>query len=116
MSTFPGETDDPYFPGEPRPIPDADDAAQKLADEKSAMRQAGILRLMDQEWFRRWIMEYLVSLNTFGMTFAVSPTGFPDPQATFYHAGMKTAGEVLLAQLDGISPELTALMRREFGS
>jgi hypothetical protein len=58
-------------------------------------------------------MEYLVSLNTFGQTFAVGPTGFPDPHATFFHAGMKAAGEALWEQFDNLTPELVALMRRD---
>lgn len=111
--TFPGESEEPYFPGEARPTEPKDDAAQRIADEKREMRDAGISRLMEQAWFREWLMEHLVSLNTFGMTFGVSPTGFPDPHATFFHAGMKAAGEALFERIDAIVPDLAALMRRE---
>lgn len=113
MNRLPGESEDAFFPGEPRPKSDEDDNAQRILAEKQEQRRAGILRLMGQAWFREWLMEYLTSLNTFGTTFAATPTGFPDPNATFFHLGMKAAGTALWEQLDDISPELAALMRRE---
>lgn len=111
--SFPGENEEAHFPGEPRPEEPKDDSAQRIADEKREMRDAGLKRLMEQAWFREFVMEYLASLNTFGMTFGISPTGFPDPHATFYHAGLKAAGEIFFERIDAIVPDLAALMRRE---
>jgi hypothetical protein len=120
LSTFPGEEEEQriQFPGEdrlhdPHQVETKDDAAARIAEEKREQRQAGIKKLMEQRWFRDFLMEHLASLNTFGMTFGVSPTGFPDPHATFFHAGMKAAGESLFERIDEITPELAALMRRE---
>lgn len=102
-----------FFPGEQLPDAYVDDVALKVQQEKAELRRIGLQRCMEQGWFRDWLMEYLVSLNTFGQTFAVGPTGFPDPNATFFHAGMKAAGEALWEQFDNLTPELVALMRRD---
>ena len=77
------------------------------------LRHAGLKNCMEQKWFREWMMERLLSLNTFGQTFAASPNGFPDINATFYHAGMKAAGWVFWDEIDTLMPELASLMRRE---
>ena len=112
MTMLPGE-DDPYFPGEPRPMLEDDREAQRIRDEKHELRLAGLRRCMEQAWFREWLMEKLLAFNTFGQTFAVTPGGFPDPHSTFYHAGMKAAGWALWEELDNLSPELASTMRRE---
>lgn len=113
MTKFPGESDDPFFPGEPRPVTDDDGSAERIQAEKAELRKTALTQLMGQTWFREWLMEYLASVNTFGITFGVGPTGFPDPNATFFHLGMKAAGEALWEQFDTLCPDLAALMRRE---
>jgi hypothetical protein len=113
MTAFPGENEMLGIPDDPLPTPEEDATKARIAAEKVEMRNAGLTRLLEQVWFREWMMDHLVSLNTFGHTFAATPVGFPDPHATFFHLGMKAAGTALWEQLDGLSPELVAQMRRE---
>jgi hypothetical protein len=96
-----------------RPTIEEEAETERIAHEKRELRRLGLLNLMAQEWFREWLMGKLAAFNTFGQTFAASPTGFPDPNATFFHLGMKAAGWALWEEFDNIAPEMASLMRRE---
>lgn len=68
---------------------------------------------MGNEMFRRWLMRQLVGFNTFTSPFGLSPTGFPQEEATQFQYGLKAAGWHLWEQFDNLDPELASLMRRE---
>ena len=96
-----------------RPSIEEEEAQAKTIEERKQLRRAVLLQAFGHEEFRAWLMEKLIGFNTFGQTFAASPSGFPDPNATFFHLGMKAAGWALWEEFDELSPELASLMRRE---
>ena len=96
-----------------RQTPEQEAEAEKIAAEKREVRKRFLVGLMNNELFREFLIEQLLGFNTFGNPFGVSPTGFPDREATQFQMGMKAAGWHLWELFDGIAPELSSLMRRE---
>lgn len=86
---------------------------QRLAGERRLLRDTALVQLMSQPWFREWIMALLIEFGTFRSIHAESSVGFPDVNGTFYNLGRRSAGWQLWTMLDGLSPELASLMRRE---
>ena len=97
----------------PAPTPEEEAEAERLAREKAEDRKLFLYRLMNDPDFRGWLWSKLMEFNAFGHTFAASPTGFPDNQATWFHLGMKAAGWALWEEFDNAVPELASQMRRE---
>jgi hypothetical protein len=95
------------------PTPD-EIAAEKAMAEKLEDRRLMLIGLMQNQDFRAWLMEILIGFNTFGRTFAATPTGFPDHAATEFHLGMKAAGWWIWDQMDTLAPDQASLMRREW--
>jgi hypothetical protein len=90
------------------------DAAQAQEVElRKARRKAFLQRMLTDPAGRDWLWSLLVDLNAFGTTFGISPGGFPDPLATQYHLGRRSAGWRIWTEMDDESPELASLMRRE---
>lgn len=108
-----GPLESPFFPGEPRPDTADDKALEIVLDQKAELLRAGLIRCLEHEWFRDWINGLLIAFNTYGHTFAATPGGFPDPNATFFHLGMKAAGTHILEQIDDITPDHALMLRRE---
>lgn len=96
-----------------RDSPEDEAEQQRTLDERIKFRRQMLLNLMQNQMFRQWLMETLVSFGTFDNAFAATPTGFPDPYATWFKAGMKAAGWSLWETFDAVSPEMASLMRRE---
>lgn len=96
-----------------RPTPEQEAEAERNRLEKLEVRRVFLLNLMQSDLFRAWLMETLVAYGTFENSFGAGPTGFPDPNATWFQAGMKAAGWNLWCVFDEVSPELASLMRRE---
>lgn len=96
-----------------RPTLEQEQEAERIAAEKAELRKAGLIQLMRQDWFREWLMGWLVQFGAFDNPMAASPTGFPDPMATQFYLGRKAAGWELWAHFDDLSPDLASLMRRE---
>ncbi len=108
-----GPLESPFFPGEPRPNTADDKALEIVIDQKAELRRAGLIRALEQEWFRDWLNALLVAFNTYGHTFASTPAGFPDANATFFHLGMKAAGTHIFEQIYDISPEHALMLSSE---
>ena len=100
--------------GHRRLSPEEEEAFRKREREKDLLQQYMLRDLMRRESFRRWLWTLLESFNTFGRTFGVSPTGFPDRDATEYALGMKAAGWHIWTMFDDAAPDLASEMRREF--
>ncbi len=96
-----------------RPTEEQEAEAQQIADEKAELRRVFLRGLMENQYFRAWMMEQLQGFRTFENAFGLSPTGFPDPMGTQFALGMKAAGWHLWTIFDDLSPELASLMRRE---
>lgn len=62
---------------------------------------------------RREMWDILRSLHTFETRFAVSPVGFPDPNATWFNAGEQAAGQRLFKSWLRIDREGVLLMMQE---
>jgi len=75
-------------------------AADDTAIEKAQRRAKHVAdksadfwrRVLSEEIGRRVMWEVLVGMHTFEERFAVSPAGFPNPEATWFQAGEKAAG------------------------
>jgi hypothetical protein len=89
------------------------DEHEKDADFRRAQRHAVVTRILSDSVAREWLWDLLQEFGTFSVTFAASPTGFPDPMATSYYQGRQSCGWRIWTELDGISPQLASLMRRE---
>lgn len=90
---------------------EAEDATQ--AAQTKEFRRLFIVAQMQNGMFREWLMGHLEAFGTFINPFAASPNGFPDQNATWLQAGMKSAGWALWEEMDRTAPELASLMRRE---
>ena len=99
--------------GHTRPDPAKEEERARAAAEKREMREAGLRRLIEQQWFRDWLIGFLDELGTYDNPIAASPGGFPDPLATQFYLGRKSAGVQLVDLFDDISPDMVSLMRRE---
>lgn len=87
---------------------------RKKEDELRRAKKLVLLqRLLGDPVARDWFWGLLQEFDTFGVTFGISPGGFPDPIATSYHAGRRSAGWRIWTELDDVAPELASLMRRE---
>ncbi len=93
--------------------PEQEAEQERLAEEKRDLRRRFLVAQMNNPMFREWLMEQLLGFNTFGNPFGVSPTGFPDHEATQFQMGMKAAGWHLWEVFDAAAPEMASLMRRE---
>lgn len=63
---------------------------------------------------RKEIWGMLVSVHTFDDRFALGPTGFPQPEASWFYAGEQSFGLRLYRSLLRIDHDGIALMHREF--
>ena len=93
--------------------PEQEADAERIAAEKRLLRDEALVKLMGQKWFREFAMALLTEFGTFVPIHGETSIGFPDPQATFYNLGRRSAGDQIWTMLDGLSPDLAALMRRE---
>lgn len=98
-----------------RPTPEQEAEAERIAAENAELLRAGLVSLMQRDWFRAWLWGLLVEFHTFEDVIAASPTGFPDPHATQFYLGKRSAGWRLWTLFDDLSPDLASLMRREAG-
>lgn len=96
-----------------RQTPEQEAEAAKTAAEEAHLEDVFLRDLIANPLFRKWLWTKLQSFNTFGHTFAATPTGFPDPNATWFHAGIKAAGWSLWEEFDNLSPLHASMMRRE---
>lgn len=96
-----------------QPTPEQIEEREKIAAENREVRRLFLSGLLINEQFRHWLREQLESFGTFENAFGAGPTGFPDPNASWFKAGMKAAGWSLWEIFDDASPELASLMRRE---
>ena len=96
-----------------RQTPEQEADAEQTAKEKAEIRKRFLIALMENPLFREWLMEQLMALGAFENAFGNSPTGFPDPYATWFKAGLKAAGWHLWEIFDDVAPDLASLMRRE---
>lgn len=97
-----------------RDTPEQEAKQEKERKEALEFERTMLLNLMGSEQFRNWLMTLLISLHTFEQPFAAGPTGFPDPNATWFNAGMKAAGWHIWEVFDALSPDLASKMRREY--
>ena len=111
----PGELPEPEeeLLGIERLTPEQEEEAERERKQKEEVRLAFLRQLLQNAQFREWLMGKLVGFNTFGNTFAAGMTGFPDQNATWFHAGMKAAGWALWEEFDDAAPDLASIMRRE---
>lgn len=114
MSRIRGELPEPEeeLLGIERPTPEEENRLEDERKENLRLRREMLMGLMRDPLFREWLMEELIGFNTFGRTFAATPTGFPDVAATEFHLGMKAAGWHLWETFDAIAPDLASMMRR----
>ena len=96
-----------------RPTPEQEEDAQREIEQQEELRKAFLVHLMSNEMFRKWLFTQLQAFGTFDNAFGATPTGFPDPYATWFKAGMKAAGWSLWEVFDEAAPDLASLMRRE---
>jgi hypothetical protein len=87
--------------------------AEKEADLKAERRRLFIVAVLNDPEGRDWLWGILDRAHTFEVPGAVTPTGFPDPQAAWAMLGMHNIGWGLWCELDDASPDLASLMRRE---
>lgn len=98
--------------GVERLTPEQEAEQEKILAEKLELRKRLLIGLMESEDFRAWMMQKLISFQTFSMPFGAGPTGFPDTNATFYALGLKAAGWSIWEEFDAMCPELASKMRR----
>lgn len=96
-----------------RATPEQEAEAEQARKEKSEVRRRFLVSMMENPLFREWLMEQLQGFRTFEQPFGISPSGFPDHQATQFQMGLRSAGWHLWALFDDVAPEWTSLMRRE---
>ena len=63
---------------------------------------------------KREIWGILSDASTFGERFACGPNGFPQSEATWFHAGEQALGLRLFLYLQKLQPEAVWAMQREF--
>ena len=95
-----------------RPTIEEEEQAEAEKAEADEMRRVWLVNQMHNPMFREWLMGWLEHFGTFANTFAVSPTGFPDPLATQFKLGMKAAGWEIWESIDALAPDLASKMRR----
>ena len=86
---------------------------QRAARDREKEAERFWVGIMETDVGRRMMWDMLTEAGTFEMRFAASPTGFPDPHATFFHLGEKAFGERLHATLMKHAPAAVLLMRQE---
>ena len=69
--------------------------------------------ILGSEPGRRFLWRILTEARAFDNPFAVGPNGFPQPEATWFQAGVKDLGQRLYLTWLRISPEAVAAMHRE---
>jgi hypothetical protein len=83
------------------------------AAEKAEFRKTFLAQLMTSADFREWLWEKLQLFGAFSNSFGVGPAGFPDPLATQFQLGRKSAGWDMFLEFDDAAPDLTSQMRRD---
>ena len=106
-------TEEEELLGIERPSLEDEQEAERLAAEKAELMNEFLRNLMTNQLFRYWLISQINAFGGFENTFAATPTGFPDTNATWFKAGMKAAGWALWEQFDDLAPELASLMRKE---
>ena len=114
MTRRPGELPEPEeeLLGIERLTPEQEAEEERERKQREEIKVAFLRQLLGSEPFREWLLSLLTEFNTFGNTFAATPVGFPDNNATWFHAGMKAAGWRIWEEFDGAAPDLAGLMRR----
>ena len=87
--------------------------AEELQKIRARQRDEMLVYCLQSDLFREWMMEILQSMGAFENPFGMSAAGFPDPLATQFALGRKSAGWQLWELFDNLHPELASLMRRE---
>jgi hypothetical protein len=112
--------DDPFSPDDPeleRTVDAADNAV--LAVRKDTQKrlltevQTEYRRLLSTAIGRRLIWELLQTCHTFEQRFANGPNGFPQPDATWFHAGEQSVGLRLYQSLMRIDRAAVFVMHDE---
>lgn len=98
---------------EPPPTPEEEEALLQRALERAEVRKLYLKGQMAIPQFREWLMDVLISFGAFMPVFGQTPAGFPDPMATMFSMGRKSAGEDLWIMFDDAAPDMASLMRRE---
>jgi hypothetical protein len=96
-----------------RPTVEQEEAAERKAAEEAEVRRLYLARLMSEPLFREWLSATLLLFGAFANPFGISPAGYPDPLATQFALGRKSAGLELWEMFDDAAPDLASLMRRE---
>lgn len=98
--------------GRPYVSPEEIAEADRVAEQKRQVRAQLLGGLMENEDFRDWLWGMLALMGTFGYPLA-NASGLPDPMATQFYLGRKSAGEDLWRFFDDLTPDLASKMRRE---
>jgi len=85
---------------------------KQRALEKNFRHEFMLAQMQNRE-FRAWLMQKLTEMGTFVNAFGHGRSGFPDPNASWFAAGRKSAGWDLWEEVDAIAPDWASLMRRE---
>ncbi len=86
---------------------------QRVARDREKEAERFWCEIMARQDGRRIVWELLDDAGVFRTTFAASPTGFPDPSATFFHMGEKAFGERLYMTLVKHDRTAVLLMHQE---
>lgn len=81
----------------------------RLRDEEEQFLRA----VLKDQVGRRVLWGILSAAHTFDTRFAVGPAGFPDPNATWFHAGEQALGQGLYHKWMTIDPQAMFLMLAE---
>lgn len=96
----PDPSDDPELPADGAAVDNADYQRKKRRQESDELEGEKFWRaVLAAERGRREIWKLLADAHTFEQIFGVGPTGFPDPYATFRHAGEQAFGHRLYLKL-----------------
>jgi hypothetical protein len=117
-----GENDDEIQEGE---LPIEPDPVVNAADERSLRKRKVGLKIQEREAERFWagvfndpvgrreMWRLLQSAHPFEERFACGPNGFPQPEATWFHAGEQSLGLRLYQTWLCKFPDLVMLMHAE---
>lgn len=103
-------TDDPADAGDPAAI-ERTRRRQREADKEAAKFWRGVLA---DPVGRREVWTLLQLAHVFETRFACGPTGFPQPEATWFHAGEQDFGLRLYRSLLRMDMEGVRIMHHEF--
>lgn len=112
MNGYIPRTPEEILTGELRPTPEQEAEAEKVRQEKLELRRRFLIVLMENPMFREMLREWHANFQTFGNVHAAGPAGVPDPMATQFYLGRKSAGWDLFLMFDDVAPDLSSLMRR----